>query len=160
MEQLNRREALERAQREARRKKTRIILAMAAIVLAVIVLVSVSMWRHSEAEGRVTAGQARITHSVDDGGSLQSVTRDGQEVFYRVMIRDAPAGESLSLTCNWIDPQGNLFHQNRYETRAIDKSAWPTFARCQIGLSAPKGRWKVELLLGDRVLSATSFEVE
>lgn len=156
MEQLRRREALERAQR----KKRRIIIAVITAVMAVILLVSVSMWRHSAAMSRISAGQARITRSTDDGGSLQSVTRDGQEVFYRVMIKDAPAGESLTLTANWIDPNGNLFDQKRYETKAIDKAAWPTFARCLIGQAAPKGTWKVELLLGDRVLSATTFEVE
>lgn len=156
MEQLRRREALERAQR----KRKRIIIAIAAAVMAVILLVSVSMWRHSAALGRITGGQARITRSTDDGGSLQSVTRDGQEVFYRVMIRDAPAGESLSLTCNWIDPNGNVFDQKRFTTKAIDKSVWPAFARCQIGPAAPRGTWKVELLLDDRVLSATPFEVE
>ncbi|GEM_PF-298611 len=160
MEQLRRREAMEIAERKARKKKRRIITAIITAVMAVILLVSISMWRHSAAMSRITAGQARITRATDDGGSLQTVTRDGQEVFYRVIIRDAPVGESLTLTANWIDPNGNLFRQNRFETKTIDKSAWPTFARLQLGQAALKGTWKVELLVGDRLLSATSFEVE
>lgn len=160
MEKLERREALERAQREAQRKRKRILLAVITAVLAVILFISISAWRHAAALGRITAGQARITRSTDDGGNLQSVARDGQDVFYRVILRDAPEGESLRLTVNWIDPNGTLFHQNRYETKVIDKTAWTTFARCRIGQAAPRGTWKVELLLGDRLLSATSFEVE
>ncbi|MEW6207600.1 MAG: DUF3859 domain-containing protein [Acidobacteriota bacterium] len=160
MEKLERREALERAQRDAQRKKRRIIAAVITALLAVILIVSISMWRHAAALGHITAGQARITRATDDGGNLQSVARNGEDVFYRVIIRDAPEGESLRLTVNWIDPSGNLFHQNRYETKVIDKTAWSTFAKCRIGEAAPRGTWKVELLLGDRLLSATSFEVE
>jgi hypothetical protein len=160
MEKLERREALERAQKEAQRKRRRIIIAVIAAVMAVILFVSISAWRHAAALGRITAGQARITRSTDDGGNLQSVARDGQDVFYRAILRDAPEGESLRLTVNWIDPAGNIFHQNRYETKVIDKTAWPTFAKCRLGEAAARGIWKVELLLDDRVLSATSFEVE
>lgn len=160
IEKLERRSDVERAEKEAQRKRRRILIAVIAAVLAVILFVSISAWRHSAALGRITAGQARVTRATDDGGDLQSVARNGEDVFYRVILRDAPEGESLRLTVNWIDPAGNIFHQNRYETKVIDKTAWPTFAKCRIGEAAPRGRWKVELLLDDRVLSATSFEVE
>jgi hypothetical protein len=91
---------------------------------------------------------------------LASVTSDGQEVFYRVTLRDAPLGEKLNLTCDWIDPAGKIFHQSRWETRDTNKAVWDTHCRCQIGAAAPKGKWKVEMKLGDRVLSTQEFNVE
>lgn len=156
MEQLNRREALAR---EQRKKKRLITIGIAAVVL-IILLFGTWMFRRSAAFDRVNTDQARITRTADDGGSLQTVLRDGQDVVYRVTLRDVPLSETLSLTCNWIDPSGNTFHQNSYTTKATDKSVWPTQCKCKLGSAAESGTWKVEMKLGDRVVSSTTFQVE
>jgi hypothetical protein len=156
MEQLKRREALEREQK----RKKRIYIAVAAAVFAVILLISVSMWRSSAAYDRISADQSRITRTVDDGGNLEKVSRAGDEVFFRVTLKDVPTGENLPLRCNWIDPGGNIFKQNSYSTQETTASVWPTQCKCQIGPSAPRGTWRVEMLLGDRTLSSTTFDVE
>lgn len=156
MEQVNRREALAR---EQRKRKRIIAFGIAALVL-IIFLFGVWAFQRGAAFDRINTDQARITRSIDDGGSLQTVLRDGQDVFYRVILKDVPVGETLSITCNWIDPSGRVFYQNRYTTRATDKSVWPTQCRCQLGSAAERGAWKVEMLLEDRVLSSTTFQVE
>ncbi|HXG67641.1 MAG TPA: DUF3859 domain-containing protein [Blastocatellia bacterium] len=156
MAQLQRREALAREQR----RKPWII---AAIVLAIFLLSAgaIAFWTlgRDSASDRISADQARITRVADDGGNLQTVTRDGQQVYYRVTLRDVQPGDSLSLKCDWITPDGKVFRQNAWTT-SPHKSVWDTYCRCQIGPAAPKGEWKVEMSLGDRVLSSTTFQVE
>jgi hypothetical protein len=156
MEQLRRREALAQ---EQKKKKRMITFGIAAIVL-IILLFGVWMFRRDAAFDRISSDQQRITSTVDDGGNLSTVQRNGQDVVYRVTLRDVPVGETLSLTCNWIDPSGRVFHQNNYTTKSVDKSVWPTQCKCQIGSAAEKGTWKVEMKLGDRVISSTTFQAE
>ncbi len=154
--QLRRREALAK---ERRRKK----LMLAGATLLLLALMATAFWwtshRHAIYQ-RITAEPGRLTQKADTGGSLQTITRSGDEVFYHVTLRDVPVNEQLSLNCNWIDPSGKVVRQNRWDTRATDKSIWATSCKCQVGAGAAKGTWKVEMLLGDRVLSATSFQVE
>ncbi len=149
MEQLRRREALE----EERKKKRRLTIFAVAFFLILIALGSIWYWTRSATFDRITAGAANVARTTE-------VARDGQEAVYRVTLNDAPLGEKLTLNCNWYDPSGNLFSQNSYTTREVDKAVWPTSCKCQIGANAPKGTWKVEMKLGDRVLSSTTFEVE
>jgi len=156
MEQVRRREALEREQK----KRRKMILIGVAVVVLIVLLSGVWIYRRGAAFDRINTDQARITRLQDDGGSLQTVLSNGEEVVYRVTLKDVPVGQSLSLTCNWIDPTGRVFHQNRYTTRTTDKSVWPTQCKCQIGAAAEKGTWKVEMRLGDRILNSTTFQVE
>jgi hypothetical protein len=65
-----------------------------------------------------------------------------QEVFYRVTLANAPFGQKLSLSCNWVDPNGNIVHQNNYQTKEIKTLIWNTFCRYTIGSSAPTGKWQ------------------
>jgi len=109
---------------------------------------------------RITADQGRLTRQTDDSGNLQTLTRDGQEVIYHVTLRDVPLHEKLSLHSTWLDPSSRVFRQNHWQTRRTDKAVWMTSCKCQIGAAAEPGTWKVEMLLGERVLHATTFNVE
>lgn len=156
MEQVRRREALERE----RRKRRKLITIGVGVLMLLLLLIGFRIYQRSTVFDHMNTDQARITRLQDDGGSLQTVLSSGEDVVYRVTLKDVPIGESLSLTCNWIDPTGRVFHQNRYTTRTTDKPVWPTQCKCQIGAAAEKGTWKVEMLLGDRILSSTTFQVE
>jgi hypothetical protein len=156
MEQLRRREALAKQ----RRRKTWILAAGIAVFLLFMALLFITMSRRSADFARISAEPGRITLAADDGGNLDKVTRNGQEVVYRVLLRDVPTKENISLTCRWFDPGGRVFRQNNFETRLTDKSVWPTSCRCQLGSAAPSGAWRVELSLGTRVISSATFEVE
>lgn len=61
--------------------------------------------------------------------------------------------------CDWIDPGGQVVHQNRYRTRVIDKEVWPTHARYRFGPGSAVGMWTVKLLLDDRVLGSAVLKV-
>lgn len=148
--------------REARAKQRRqhVWLSLAGLVLLLVIVASVWTWssQRSASFDRITADTGRVTSN--SGEVLSAITRDGQEVFYRVTLRDVPLGEQLDLSCNWFDPTGKIFRQSRWETRDTNKAVWETHCRCQISTDAPPGNWKVELKLGDRTLSSTEFKVE
>lgn len=155
MAQLQRREALAAEQR----RKPWLIVSIVLGLLLVLATLFFLLPGRNNASDRVSADQPRITRVSDDGGNLQSVTRDGQEVYYRITLRDVEPGDSLSLNCNWIAPDGKVFRQNAW-TITPNRPVWDTHCRCQLGPAAPKGEWKVEMSLGDRILSATTFQVE
>ena len=75
-------------------------------------------------------------------------------------LKDTPVGQKLDLTCNWIDPNGQIVKQNRYQTREIDKSIWDTQCRYIIGSASTPGKWKAQIFLQGRQLSETEFEVK
>jgi hypothetical protein len=146
----------------ARQRRQRLWLGTAGAVLLLILVLGFWAWTSSRSAGlaRINAESGRVTRTVDQGNNLSSIAADGQEVFYRVTLRDVPQGEQLNLSCDWIDPTGKIYRQSRWETRATNKAVWETHCRCQIGTAAPKGKWKVEMKLGEKVLSSTEFQVE
>ncbi|HEX4948661.1 MAG TPA: DUF3859 domain-containing protein [Blastocatellia bacterium] len=156
LKQVQYREAL------AQQRRQRIWLSVAGATLLLVIIVSLWTWSASRSASfaRITADNSRITRTTDSGEHLSSVPADGQDTVFHVTLRDVPLGEKLDLSCNWIDPTGTIFHQSRYETRTTDKAVWPTQCRCRIGTAAPKGNWKVEMKLGDRMVAATDFKVE
>jgi hypothetical protein len=157
MVQLQRHEAL-----AAQQQRNRWIFG-SVIALIVLLLLGVTLFTQNQQKitARVMAQRDRITLARDDGGNLSTVPRQvNGEVFYRVTLSDAPVGEKLSLSCNWIDPGGQIVHQNHYQTKDINTSVWNTFCRYNLGSDAPVGTWKVEAFLGDRLLSDATFDVE
>lgn len=103
----------------------------------------------------------RITLTQDDGDSLQTVFRQkGQVLFYRVTLDEAPIGRALSLSCRWIDPSGQVVHQNAYKTQLVSTPVWDTYCRHTLGTSAPVGPWSVKMFLGDRPIEDITFEVQ
>ncbi len=155
--QLHRREALVEQQRRRR------WIIGSVIGLIALLLLGVTLFTQSQQQllTRVTAERDRITLVQDDGGNLGTVLRQTSgEVVYRVTLSDAPVGQKLSLSCNWMDPNGQIVHQNRYQTKEITTPVWNTICRHTIGSAAPVGTWKVQMLLGDRLLSDATFVVK
>jgi len=157
MVQLHRREAL-----AARQQRNRWIVG-SVIGLSILLLLGTALFTQNlqRTLALVTAQRDRVTLAQDNGGNLSSVSRQANsEVFYRVTLSNAPVGQKLSLSCSWIDPGGQVVHQNRYQTQEITTPVWNTVCRHTIGLAAPVGMWKVQVFLGDRLLSDADFAVE
>jgi hypothetical protein len=83
--------------------------------------------------------------------------RERPEIYYHVVLHDVPLAGRLELSCEWVDPGGRVARRNRYRTRMIYKSTWPTHCRQQFGPGVPEGAWHVRLLSGERVLSSSPF---
>ena len=108
----------------------------------------------------VSAQQDRITLE-SNNENLKNISRSANsELFYRVTLKDAPIGKKLNLSCNWIDPSGQIVKQNNYQTREVKTSIWDTFCRYSINSTAPVGNWKVEMLLENRKISEETFVVQ
>lgn len=164
--QLSRREALEVQQRRNRW----IAVGVATVLVAAIATTTNFIQSHQQALSRISITQNRLTLAGDNGSNLAIINRQtSPEVYYRVTLKDTPLGEKLSLSCNWIDPSGQVMHQNRWQTRSIDKEIWSTYCRYQFSPSTETGSWKVQMFLGDaasglplraRTLSISSFIVK
>ena len=155
--QLHRREALAVQQRRNR------WIAAGVISTLVLAIASTTFFiqQNQQALQRVSTAQSQITLAQDRSISLTEIERQANaEVVYRVNLQDAPLGKKLSLRCDWIDPSGQVVHQNQWQTLTIDREVWPTYCRYQFTPAATTGTWKVQIYLGDRPLSATSFQVK
>jgi hypothetical protein len=140
-------------------------LVIAVLLLAAVAGCGITLFlfhnnQQAEADA-VRATEGRLTLAEDDGKSLELVDRQQRpEIWYRVMLADAPVGGTLSLTCEWVGPDGKVVRRNHYTTQPIDRPNWPTHARHRFDPSAPVGAWTVRLKLGDRVLQSIAFEVQ
>jgi hypothetical protein len=155
--QIRRREAL-----AVRQQRNRWIAGgvIASLVVA-IAGTTVFIQQNQQAIQKVSTAQSQIALTQDGSSSLQEVNRQASPlIFYRVTLKDAPIGKKLSLSCDWIDPSGQVVHQNRWETQTINKAVWATHCRYQFSPSAAPGNWKVQMSVGERTLSTTSFTVK
>ena len=154
--QLRRKQALKA---EQRRNK---LIAVGVVVSLVMII---GFWLFSSQEykmaiAKVQVQQDRITLGKDKGTNFKVIERrNGAKVVYRVTLKDAPIGKRLDLSCNWINPNGDIIKQNRYQTRNITTSIWNTRCRYTLSSSAPIGNWQVQMLLNDRQLSEADFQV-
>jgi hypothetical protein len=157
MIQVNRRQVL---QVQQRRQK----FIVGGVVAVVVVAIAASIFflqQNTSTLAKVSAQQDRISLVQDDGTSLKTISRqENKELFYRVTLKDAPVGKKLKLSCDWINPNGQVVKQNSYETREINKSIWDTSCRYTINASAMPGQWKVQMFLEGRFLSDETFEVK
>jgi uncharacterized protein (UPF0335 family) len=155
--QVRRRQAL-----EVQQKRNRAI-AIGAIASVIIVIAGIlfAIQEQNSALARVTAQTDRITLTQDNGSDLTNISRQNNpELFYRVTLKDTPLNQKLDLSCNWIDPSGQIVKQNRYQTREIDKSIWNTQCRYNLSSASTPGQWKVQMFLQNRQLSEAKFEVK
>ncbi|NEP58240.1 MAG: DUF3859 domain-containing protein [Symploca sp. SIO2G7] len=157
MIQLRRREAL-----TVQKRRNRWLISAVAIALTLAIAGSIFWVQHRQQTlAHILVQQDRITLEQDDGSQINTVSRQASsELFYRVTLAEAPIGQKLSLACNWNDPSGKIAHQNRYQTKEISTSIWNTYCRYTVGSTALKGTWKVEMFLGDRLLSDATFNVK
>jgi hypothetical protein len=121
--------------------------------------------QHQQKLDQVGMQSGRIGLSAADQRADQSdqrvIARQGNpEIAYRAKLKDAPIGEKLQLTCDWLDPNQQLMRQNHYETLNVTQSDWDTHCRYQLPPNAPPGNWTVQMKLGDRTLGSAKFEVK
>ncbi len=91
---------------------------------------------------------------------MTSIDRTAKpEIWFRVTLENAPVGKTLTLDCDWIDPAGNVVHQNHYSTKEIDRPRWPTHAHYQFGPASPLGKWVVKLSHEGNMLKMLTFDV-
>ncbi|QSJ17804.1 DUF3859 domain-containing protein [Nostoc sp. UHCC 0702] len=155
--QVQRQQALQVQQKRNRTIAIGVIAAVAIAIMATLFTIQ----QHNSTLERVSAQRNRITLTQDDGSNLRNISRQNSpEIFYRVTLKDAPVGQKLDFTCNWVNPNGEIVKQNRYQTREIDKSIWDTHCRYIIGSASTPGKWKVQIFLQSRQLSETEFEVK
>jgi hypothetical protein len=156
MAQIQRRQALQREQRHQSQIRWT-IGAGAAILIGAI---GINFFMQQQTVDRVGVQQAQISLAADvnDGRAIDRAAQP--TVYYRVTLKDAPVGEKLALSCDWIDPSNQVVHQNRYETKNITTPVWPTQCRHAIGASAPTGQWQVRMSIGQRSIGNTTFEVK
>ena len=155
--QLNRRQALEVQQRRNRW----ITSGVVAVIVVVIASTIFFMQQQNSTLSRVSAQQDRITLTQDNGGDLKTISRQtNPQVLYCVTLKDSPLGKKLVLSCNWIDPSGQIVKQNNYQTREINTSVWDTQCRYTINPTATVGNWKVQMFLENRQISDATFEVK
>jgi hypothetical protein len=154
MIQVQRKEAL------VKQQQRNIGLAIVSVTALVIIIAGASLFSQAKNSSlaKITASADRITLA-QSNEDTQVVDR-GSELAYRVTLRDAPIGEKLNLTCNWLDPMNKIAHTNRFETKNITTPVWNTQCRYQLPSSAPIGNWKVQILLEDRALEQAPFEVK
>ncbi|AFY94061.1 hypothetical protein [Chamaesiphon minutus] len=154
MVQVQRKEALARQQQRNRG----IAIASIAALVAIVIGTGMFFQTRSSSLAKITATQDRITLVQDNGENLQAVDR-GAAIAYRVTLNDAPVGETLNLTCNWLDPTGKVVHTNRYDTKNITTPVWNTQCRYQLPANAATGAWIVQMKVGDRIIEQSPFDV-
>jgi hypothetical protein len=155
MVQVQRRDALAAQQR---RNRNVMIGAIASLVLLVA---GGGFWwqQNQQVLNRVVAQQDGVMLAPGNGGNVTTVSRPA-EVMYRVILKDAPVGRKLELSCSWTALGDQVLKQNRYQTKAITSPVWETHCQAPIGPDAPLGTWTVRMFLGDRPLSDATFEVK
>lgn len=144
---------------EKRRNKLIAFGVVAAVIIGIGSTVFLNQQQGSLL-ANVSAQQDKITLE-SNNGDLKNISRQtNSELFYRVTLKDAPIGKKLALSCNWIDPTGQIVKQNNYQTREVKTSIWDTFCRYSINSNAPVGNWKVEMFLEGRKISEETFMVQ
>lgn len=158
--QMKRREAL--GVQSKRRRRWRWLGVAGALVVGGAIALSISNQRqYHQALTQVGTVQERVTLSQDARGQVRLVNRqDNPDVVYRVTLSDAPVDHRLSLSCQWTTPEGQVVRENRYQTRRITTPVWDTHCHYQLGSASPDGTWTVEMFLGDRSISRSTFEVQ
>lgn len=155
MVQIQRRKAL-----AAEKKRNRWMIGgvMGAIALAIIGF-TIFTQQQQQSLNRVNASESRVT--LEGGDRVKAVERQNNpQLVYQVTLSDAPVGQKLRISCDWLDPNGKIAGQNRYETKEITTSVWNTTCKYKIPNNAPTGTWTVKAFLGDRLISSSPFDVK
>lgn len=154
--QVERQEALAVQQQ---RRKQMLVGAIAFLVVAIAGTV-IFLNNRQQTFTQISAYSSAINLE-DSSANLKAIDRQtNPKVYYRVTLNNAPIGEKLSLTCDWIDPENQVAHQSRYQTRSIDRSTWSTYCFYQFNSASKAGSWQVQMSLEGRPLSKTFFTVQ
>jgi hypothetical protein len=151
--------ATRRSERLARRKRA---LIVAALGLACVVSGAGLAWHaHAKAEAlaSISVSQSTLTlHGVPVATSLTRVA--APELVFDVVLAEAPQGASLDLTCVWRAPDGAVRYENRWQTKPVDRSLWPTHCRRAFGTGDAVGAWSVTMREGGHDLATQRFSLE
>jgi hypothetical protein len=158
--QLQRREAL-----AAERKR---FILIASGIAATAIVACGGFWLLSQQQqgaiDKLVAQRDIITKSaflMNEGARITNVDRQNNtELFYHVTLKDAPVGQTLSPSCDWIDPNNKIVKQNKFKTKEISTSIWDTHCKYQIGSGATVGKWQVKMSIGGKVIGDESFTVD
>ena len=133
------------------------------VAAAVIIAIGLTVFFHQQKSyllANVSAQQDKITLKSNDE-NIKNISRQANsELVYRVTLKDAPIGQKLNLSCDWIDPNGQVVKQNNYQTSEIKTSVWDTFCRYAINPTTPVGNWQVQMFLEGRKISQATFVVQ
>ena len=155
--QMHRREALEK---EQRRNKW-IAIASTAVVISAIAIGIVFGQNQRQKIAGVASTEDRISLSKKGGNSLSQVNRQiNPRIYYQVTLKNAPIGSQLALQCDWVNPNGQIVHQNRFKTRTVETAVWNTNCFYDLGSAAQPGNWEVRMSLDGRAIGSESFVVK
>lgn len=133
------------------------------VAAAVIIAIGLTVFFHQQKSyllANVSAQQDKITLK-SNNENIKNISRQANsELVYRVTLKDAPIGQKLNLSCDWIDPNGQVVKQNNYQTSEIKTSVWDTFCRYAINPTTPVGNWQVQMFLEGRKISEATFVVQ
>jgi hypothetical protein len=154
--QVHRKQAL--AQQTRQRKRLAGIVG--AVLVVAIAIPTVLFWQNRQDLSKVSVQQDRITLTQETQTLTIIERQSNPEVYYRVTLKDAPIGKKLALSCDWVDPNGQVVKQNRFETQPVTTSVWTTHCRYRMGSATPTGAWTVRMFLDGRPLDNATFEVK
>ena len=158
-EKLDEAERLVKERRAKQRENRRSLMVAAVLVIAVAGLVTTTVvyTKHKAARAAKTWV---AHHAVTSNGKASPFERSGSpEVRLDAEVAEAPVGDRLDLSCEWVEPSGTRAHENRYTTKSIDRALWPTHCRYTLAPSSPTGTWTVTLKQSDRSLTTEHFDV-
>ena len=155
--QMHRREALEKEQRRNRW----IAIASTVVVISAIAIGILFGQNRQQQNAQVASTEDRISLSKKGGDSLSQVNRQiNPRVYYQVTLKNAPIGSQLALQCDWTNPNGQIVHQSKYQTRTIDTAVWNTNCFYDLGSAAQPGNWEVRMSLDGRAINSEPFVVK
>ncbi|MBX9722786.1 MAG: hypothetical protein K2X81_15405, partial [Candidatus Obscuribacterales bacterium] len=144
------------------KKKQKLLstVVVVGIVLAVLGLTTFFMTSsYTDQLAKVTGAGTRITSQVESSADLSVVSAGSGTIFARITLHDVPQGTRLPMEAKWIAPDGSVFHENKWQTKPVDRQTWETHAKCDIPTSAPKGNWLVKFSIAGRELATQKFVV-
>ncbi len=155
--------AVERKKNLVKQRQKIILISTIFIMILTsgIFYVGIRRQQYQQDLANMTAIDSRITLEEDDKNNLEIISRQNSpRLHFRVTFQDTPVGKPLSLGCDWVNPEGKIIHQNRYQTRIVEKEIWHTRCRYRLGNTSIPGTWQVKMFSGDRLLKEQTFQVE
>lgn len=145
-------------------QKRRFFVSVVGTLVVILCVVGFFFYSHHQRQialSKMLAIKSRITLEEDNGGDLKIIDlKNSPQLHFRVTLKNTPVGKPLSLGCDWTNSKGQVVHQNRYNTRAVEKEIWNTRCRYRLGSTSQTGEWEVKMFSGDRLLASDSFLVQ
>jgi hypothetical protein len=133
-------------------------------IVVIALVAGFAVWHYWQlsvrAQGPLVVNSSLLSFDLVDNNPITTVSRSrGPELWFRVLLSEAPLGVRQSLRYEWINPTGSVVKENNYKTKVIDRLPWETHARLRLDENAPKGFWRVKLFRDMETLREMEFEV-